>query len=226
MNQGSLLDVLKKHKNLTAAQLLKMSIEASTALLYLEKEKIVHRDVAARNFLVSKSGEGGDYTVKLGDFGMSRATAGEIYSKKSGTFPIRWCAPEVLDDGTYSSKSDVWAFGISLWEIFSGGKVPYGWMSNQEVYTDVPKGTRLPKPETCPDDVYLLMLDCWKLSPQDRPSFSNVTKRLRIVEEELFGLQKSSDRPSIDIDEKRYVKTGKNIEDSSSRPNEEIELDN
>jgi len=181
MNQGSLLDVLKREDNIPTKKLLQMCIEACMALVYLEKEKIIHRDVAARNFLISKIGNVGDYVLKLGDFGMSRSTQNEIYKKKEGKFPIRWSAPEILNHGTYSSKSDVWAFGIFIWELYNHGKLPYGELSNQEIYYAVPKGLRLSRPESCPMDIWRIVFSCWADDPSNRPSFSEIIKSLKMI---------------------------------------------
>jgi len=215
MNQGSLLDVLKKEKNLPLQKLLQMSIDAAKVLLYLEKEKIIHRDVAARNFLMSKAGDDGDYVIKLGDFGMSRNTPDEVYRKKEGSFPIRWCAPEVLNYGTYSSKSDVWAFGVFLWELFSGGIIPYGWLSNQEVYHEVPKGLRLPKPEKCPTEVWEIILSCFTEDPAERPSFSNIIKRLKTFYSESEEPSKGTtkiDPQDYQTQDSSYLKTNPTID--------------
>uniref|UniRef100_A0A8C9PGG1 Tyrosine-protein kinase n=1 Tax=Spermophilus dauricus TaxID=99837 RepID=A0A8C9PGG1_SPEDA len=134
----------------------------------LEIYSLSHRDLAARNCLV-----GENHVVKVADFGLSRLMTGDTYTAHAGAkFPIKWTAPESLAYNTFSIKSDVWAFGVLLWEIATYGMSPYPGIDLSQVYDLLEKGYRMEQPEGCPPKVYELMRACWKWSPADRPSFA------------------------------------------------------
>ncbi|KAM3180989.1 hypothetical protein ACTXT7_015227 [Hymenolepis weldensis] len=135
-------------------------------------------DLAARNCLV---GEG--KTVKVADFGLARYMERDVtYRAREGAkFPIKWTAPEGLVYNCFSIKSDVWAFGVLLWEIATYGATPYPGIELQDVYVLLEKGTRMEAPQGCPDAVYQLMLDCWEWDSEKRPSFQEVYARLETV---------------------------------------------
>lgn len=107
---------------------------------------------------------------------MSRLIEGNYYKTDSSLIPVRWSSPESLEYREFTHKSDVWSFGVILYELFSYGKVPYASMSNSEVLEEINKGYRLPKPETCPEVIYEMMLKCWKKDPKERPSFAELSK--------------------------------------------------
>uniref|UniRef100_A0ABI7Y9I2 Tyrosine-protein kinase n=1 Tax=Felis catus TaxID=9685 RepID=A0ABI7Y9I2_FELCA len=136
------------------------------------------RDLAARNCLVTEKN-----VLKISDFGMSREEADGIYAASGGLrqVPVKWTAPEALNYGRYSSESDVWSFGILLWETFSLGASPYPNLSNQQTREFVEKGGRLPCPELCPDAVFRLMEQCWAYEPGQRPSFSAIYQELQSI---------------------------------------------
>jgi len=158
--------------------MLDMAIGAASGLAYLESKNVIHRDIALRNLLVTRAD--GKYVVKVADFGLSRSTQSGEYESSSGSkLPIKWTAVEVLTGGKFTSKSDVWSYGIALWEIFSFGEEPYTWLSNKEVCTEVPKGERLPRPAKCPNNIYKFMRRCWADDPQDRPTFAEIVKELK-----------------------------------------------
>lgn len=144
---------------------------------FLDSKKIVHRDLSARNCLVSETD--GRYVVKVTDFGMSRSLETEYYKPSSNTVPIRWTAPEAIKKSHYTSASDVWSFGIVCWEIFSYASNPYDWLSNKEVVENIMRGERLPKPENCPEEFWTIILSCWNINPQERPKFSDLTKQIQ-----------------------------------------------
>ncbi|XP_078494431.1 tyrosine-protein kinase Tec isoform X3 [Ciona intestinalis] len=169
MEEGCLLDYIRKHTHLQnhPETLLDMSCQICLAMKYLETNNLIHRDLAARNCLVGKN-----MLVKVADFGLTRYVLDDEYTSSLGSkFPIKWAAPEVLNFTKFSSKSDVWAFGILMWELFTGGKMPYRALSNTEVVERVAVGHRLERPQSCPHDVYLLMLKTWDMEPEKRPSF-------------------------------------------------------
>jgi serine/threonine protein kinase len=190
--RGSLLDVLSSHKSsLKVMDLINMSINATSGMCYLESVGIVHRDLAARNLLVTT-----DYTVKVGDFGLSRVTT-SYQANDTSKIPVKWTAPEVLEGNPHTSRSDVWSLGVVLWEIFSFGTPPYVWLSNKEAVEVIPKGEILTQPLNCPDSIYLLMLKCWNRGPDERPTFLEILNRLKAIKKEI--LAQSSQLKSYNI---------------------------
>ncbi|KAF4017826.1 hypothetical protein G4228_009515 [Cervus hanglu yarkandensis] len=158
--------------------LLQMVGDAAAGMEYLESKCCIHRDLAARNCLVTEKN-----VLKISDFGMSREEADGIYAASGGLrqVPVKWTAPEALNYGRYSSESDVWSFGILLWETFSLGASPYPNLSNQQTREFVEKGGRLPCPELCPDAVFRLMEHCWAYEPGQRPTFSIIYQELQSI---------------------------------------------
>uniref|UniRef100_A0A8C1PIL7 Tyrosine-protein kinase n=1 Tax=Cyprinus carpio TaxID=7962 RepID=A0A8C1PIL7_CYPCA len=172
MPHGNLLDYLREcdREQVNAVVLLYMATQISSAMEYLEKKNFIHRDLAARNCLV-----GENHVVKVADFGLSRLMTGDTYTAHAGAkFPIKWTAPESLAYNTFSIKSDVWAFGVLLWEIATYGMSPYPGIDLSQVYDLLEKGYRMEQPEGCPPKVYELMRACWQWSPLDRPSFAEI----------------------------------------------------
>lgn len=140
---------------------------------YLESQHFVHRDLAARNILLSSR-----HQAKISDFGLSRALGvGNNYYQASqgGKWPIKWYAPESYNYGTFSHASDVWSFGVTLWEMYTFGSPPYGEMKGVDVIQMVDAGQRLNRPDACPDNVFRIMQSCWNYNPKDRPTFRHLT---------------------------------------------------
>ncbi|XP_061886892.1 tyrosine-protein kinase Fer [Entelurus aequoreus] len=175
---GDFLSFLRKKKDeLKTKQLVRFSVDAAAGMAYLESKNCIHRDLAARNCLV---GEGS--VLKISDFGMSRQEDDGVYSSSGlKQIPIKWTAPEALNYGRYSSESDVWSYGILLWETFSLGVCPYPGMTNQQAREQVEKGYRMACPQRCPDDVYKVMQRCWQYNPEDRPKFSELQRDLAAI---------------------------------------------
>ncbi|XP_056394263.1 tyrosine-protein kinase ABL1 isoform X2 [Hyla sarda] len=172
MTYGNLLDYLREcnREEVTAVVLLHMATQISSAMEYLEKKNFIHRDLAARNCLV-----GENHLVKVADFGLSRLMTGDTYTAHAGAkFPIKWTAPESLAYNKFSIKSDVWAFGVLLWEIATYGMSPYPGIDLSQVYELLEKDYRMERPEGCPEKVYELMRACWQWNPLDRPSFAEI----------------------------------------------------
>ncbi|KAM9820731.1 tyrosine-protein kinase ABL1 isoform 1-T1 [Neosynchiropus ocellatus] len=170
MTHGNLLDYLREcnREEVNAVVLLHMATQISSAMEYLEKKNFIHRDLAARNCLV-----GENHLVKVADFGLSRLMTGDTYTAHPGAkFPIKWTAPESLAYNKFSIKSDVWAFGVLLWEIATYGMSPYPGIDLSQVYELLEKDYRMDRPEGCPEKVYELMRDCWRWNPTERPSFA------------------------------------------------------
>ncbi|KAF2980791.1 hypothetical protein EK904_008528 [Melospiza melodia maxima] len=146
---------------------------------YLEANNFVHRDLAARNVLVSE-----DNIAKVSDFGLTKEASS---TQDTGKLPVKWTAPEALREKKFSTKSDVWSFGILLWEIYSFGRVPYPRIPLKDVVPRVEKGYKMDAPDGCPAVVYEVMKKCWTLDPGHRPSFHQLREQLvHIKEKELY----------------------------------------
>uniref|UniRef100_A0A8D0C4D2 Tyrosine-protein kinase n=1 Tax=Salvator merianae TaxID=96440 RepID=A0A8D0C4D2_SALMN len=147
-------------------------------MAFLEKKNYIHRDLRAANILVSET-----LCCKIADFGLARLIEDDEYTAQEGAkFPIKWTAPEAINYGTFTIKSDVWSFGILLTEIITYGRIPYPGMNNPEVIQNLERGYRMPAPDNCPEELYKLMLQCWKDSPEQRPTF----EYLKAVLEDFF----------------------------------------
>ncbi|KAM5298954.1 angiopoietin-1 receptor isoform 4-T4 [Ctenodactylus gundi] len=191
---GNLLDFLRKSRvletdpafaianstasTLSSQQLLQFAADVARGMDYLSQKQFIHRDLAARNILV-----GENYIAKIADFGLSRGQ--EVYVKKTmGRLPVRWMAIESLNYSVYTTNSDVWSYGVLLWEIVSLGGTPYCGMTCAELYEKLPQGYRLEKPLNCDHEVYDLMRQCWREKPYERPSFAQILVSLnRMLEE-------------------------------------------
>ncbi|NXG68132.1 BMX kinase, partial [Baryphthengus martii] len=158
MRYGCLLSYLRSHgKELQPLQLLEICYDVCDAMTFLESHQFIHRDLAARNCLVDSN-----LTVKVSDFGMTRYVLDDLYVSSLGTkFPVKWSAPEVFHYTKFSSKSDVWAFGILMWEVFTLGKQPFELYDNMQVIEKVSQGYRLYRPQLVSDVIYQIMYNCW-----------------------------------------------------------------
>ena len=146
---------------------------------YLASLSFVHRDIAARNCLVDHN-----LCVKIADFGMSRKVNQMDYYRIGSTqacLPIRWMPPEALLFGKFTHKSDVWSFGVLMWEIYTFGRQPYGGSSDYEVIDKIKSGQFLECPELCAASVYDIMKSCWTRSPSSRPTMEHITRRIKCL---------------------------------------------
>lgn len=168
----------ERGSSLTMKDLVLISVDVAKGCKYLEEHRFVHRDIAARNCLLTTKGPG--RVAKIADFGMSRDVYRSDYYRKDGKamLPIKWMPPEAFLDGIFTSKTDVWSFGVLLWEIMSMGYMPYTGCSNKEVMDLVARGGRLDRPANCPDPIYGLMTQCWDPAAECRPSFATILERL------------------------------------------------
>uniref|UniRef100_A0A3P8XH47 non-specific protein-tyrosine kinase n=1 Tax=Esox lucius TaxID=8010 RepID=A0A3P8XH47_ESOLU len=188
---GELRSFLQVRKyNLDLASLILYSFQLSTALAYLESKRFVHRDIAARNVLVSSVD-----CVKLGDFGLSRYMEDSSYYKASkGKLPIKWMAPESINFRRFTSASDVWMFGVCMWEILMYGVKPFQGVKNNDVIGRIENGERLAMPHNCPPTLYSLMTKCWAYDPSKRPRFTELKAQLSLILEEEKLQQKERTR--------------------------------
>ncbi|KAH0563856.1 high affinity nerve growth factor receptor-like isoform X1 [Cotesia glomerata] len=187
MPHGDLAEVLRANSRqlrsstpglepLTKKDLHQISIQIASGMAYLSAQRFVHRDLACRNCLVGK-----DLIVKISDFGMSRDVYTCDYYKIGGSrmLPVRWMSPESVIFGRFTLESDVWSFGVVLWEVYSYGKQPYYGYNNEEVLKIIHQGIMLTPPEECPEFVIEIMKQCWKIDPRDRPRFSEILEKFK-----------------------------------------------
>ncbi|XP_044049461.1 insulin-like growth factor 1b receptor [Siniperca chuatsi] len=157
-------------------KMLQMAGQIADGMAYLNANKFVHRDLAARNCMVAE-----DFIVKIGDFGMTRDIYETDYYRKGGKglLPVRWMSPESLKDGVFTTNSDVWSFGVVLWEIATLAEQPYQGLSNEQVLRFVMEGGLLEKPQNCPDMLFELMRMCWQYNPKMRPAFVEIISSIK-----------------------------------------------
>ncbi|XP_049509184.1 inactive tyrosine-protein kinase 7 [Panthera uncia] len=164
-----------KSQPLSTKQKVSLCTQVALGMEHLSNNRFVHKDLAARNCLVSAQRQ-----VKVSALGLSKDVYNsEYYHFRQAWVPLRWMSPEAILEGDFSTKSDVWAFGVLMWEVFTHGEMPHGGQADDEVLADLQAGkARLPQPEGCPSKLYRLMQRCWALSPKDRPSFSEIANTL------------------------------------------------
>ncbi|XP_048876904.1 tyrosine-protein kinase SYK isoform X2 [Brienomyrus brachyistius] len=176
-NLGPLNKFLPKNRHLSVKNITELVHQVSMGMKYLEEHNFVHRDLAARNVLLVTQ-----HYAKISDFGLSKALADEnnyYKAKTHGKWPVKWYAPECMNYFRFSCKSDVWSFGVLMWETYSYGQKPYKGMKGTEVLQMIETGERMAAPANCPPEVYELMKSCWTYKPDERPGFNVVEPRLR-----------------------------------------------
>ncbi|KPJ06006.1 Tyrosine kinase receptor Cad96Ca [Papilio machaon] len=184
---------------LTSRDLTHFAFQVARGMDFLSCKGIIHRDLAARNVLITE-----ERTCKVADFGLARDVAGtHVYERKSdGRLPIRWMAPESLYDDIFSVKSDIWSFGVLLWEIVTLGSTPYPGLSAGDVMRKVRDGHRLEKPEHCRRELYNIMYYCWEAEPTSRPDFKEVVamlERLLCTEMDYIELERFPDHSYYNV---------------------------
>ncbi|KAG5328019.1 FGFR1 factor, partial [Acromyrmex charruanus] len=167
---------LKERKTLTQKDLVSFAYQVARGMEYLSSKRCIHRDLAARNVLVSD-----EYVLKIADFGLARDLhSNDYYRKKTdGRLPVKWMAPEALFHRVYTTQSDVWSYGILLWEIMTLGGTPYPSVpSVEKLFQLLRTGHRMEKPPCCSIEIYMLMRDCWSYQPSERPTFVELVEDL------------------------------------------------
>ncbi|CAL8078296.1 unnamed protein product [Orchesella dallaii] len=186
-------DPLDSDYFVTPREVLGFSWQIAKGMAYLSDMKMVHRDLAARNILLTKM-----KACKISDFGLTRDIyVDDAYQKKSkDRVPVKWLAPECLADELYTTKSDVWAFGVLVWELTTLGASPYPGIQTEHLYSLLNAGFRMEKPHNCSTELYSLMMRCWAYQPTDRPTFHQIVQELsRMLEDGIEYLQ--LDVPSV-----------------------------
>uniref|UniRef100_A0A8C2TWI4 Tyrosine-protein kinase receptor TYRO3 n=1 Tax=Coturnix japonica TaxID=93934 RepID=A0A8C2TWI4_COTJA len=193
--------------NLPVQTLLKFMIDIASGMEYLSSKNFIHRDLAARNCMLDEN-----MNVSVADFGLSKKIySGDYYRQGCASkLPVKWLALESLADNLYTTHSDVWAFGVTMWEIVTRGQTPYAGIENAEIYNYLISGNRLKQPPECLEDVYDLMCRCWHPEPKLRPSFGVLRSQLEMIRGRMSTLSLSQDP--------LYVNIGKDKESSVSDP--------
>lgn len=198
---------------LTCNDQLSISQQVAAGMAYLSERKFVHRDLATRNCLVGEK-----MVVKIADFGLSRNIYSADYYKanENDAIPIRWMPPESIFYNRYTTESDVWAYGVVLWEVFSQGMQPYYGMAHEEVIYYVRDGHILGCPDNCPVELYSLMRLCWSTPPSDRPSFSSIHRILQRMHHNIHQNTPSTRKDIMDTHTTTPPNSLKDIPDTHS----------
>ncbi|KRY83575.1 putative tyrosine-protein kinase F09A5.2 [Trichinella pseudospiralis] len=187
--------------------LISFSWQASVGMEYLSQKGFLHRDVAARNILVDH-----DKRIKIGDFGLCRYIYSDmVYMGKGGRLPIKWMALEAIKNYEFTTKSDVWSFGVLLFEIITLGGSPYPGIQPADMEQLLESGKRMEQPSNCPDELYMTMVNCWQKEPSTRPSFTEIRERLRAMLEKI-----TEDYGYMGLSENRDYYNVTNAEESGS----------
>uniref|UniRef100_A0A8C1G7V5 receptor protein-tyrosine kinase n=1 Tax=Cyprinus carpio TaxID=7962 RepID=A0A8C1G7V5_CYPCA len=187
MKHGDLRHFIRSaQRNPTVKDLIGFGLQVAKGMEYLAKKKFVHRDLAARNCMLDES-----FTVKVADFGMARDVYDKEYysvkDSKKAKLPVKWMALESLQTQKFTTKSDVWSFGVLMWELMTRGASPYPDVDPYDITTYLMQGRRLLQPQYCLDSLWSIMLQCWNPEPEKRPSFPSLVKVIQDIHYSLEG---------------------------------------